>query len=241
MELDLPDLYKKEEKYLNLRHEEEAICWLWAYPTLLNWKTEIQWLYTPVVGNKRWPGDLWGIDKDGDLLIIECKQMKRNDDPFIDFVQYHSDNREELSSRHWVEKFEKHYTAELKYDHVLDTRVKLKTDGIVPRSNKRTWLRTWKNVAERIDNFIRSSAYKDRVNSFLNVREETGNRKPFYIGLLVQNKEQQQPLSDKAIDSRDQLIQKVGLNNVLAYSIYGVRAQSDKVGIYCSRIIHRSL
>jgi hypothetical protein len=34
------------------------------------------------------PGDLWGIDSEGDLIIVETKLGKKRQDPFCDFVGF---------------------------------------------------------------------------------------------------------------------------------------------------------
>jgi hypothetical protein len=70
---------------LAVKFEEEAIVWLWAKPSLLPWPRPVEWLFSPITGNKEWPGDLWGVDEDGELLIIENKILKRSGhhyDPF---------------------------------------------------------------------------------------------------------------------------------------------------------------
>jgi hypothetical protein len=65
-----PKAYKCRKGLLSIIHEEEAILCLWAESRLLQWEYPIAWINSPVVGKHRWLGDLWGIDSQGDLIII---------------------------------------------------------------------------------------------------------------------------------------------------------------------------
>src|SRR5438046_1174944 len=76
-----------------LMHEEEAAVWLWylaaawpSQPALPGWPCSIEWIFSPVTGNKQWPGDVWGVDERGELVIVEGKMGDRRD-PFEDFVR----------------------------------------------------------------------------------------------------------------------------------------------------------
>ena len=66
--------------------EESGTFWLWAWPEILGWPVEITWLFSPVTGNYPWPGDLWGVDASGELLIVETKSSVYPADPFEDFL-----------------------------------------------------------------------------------------------------------------------------------------------------------
>ncbi|SRR6266567_2237700 len=80
--------------------EESASLWLWAWPRLLGWPRRINWLFSPVVGNKKYPGDLWGIDSAGHLIIVETKINRGAalQNPFEDFVPY---TRSNANNRLW--------------------------------------------------------------------------------------------------------------------------------------------
>ena len=68
--------------------EEFGTFWLWAYPSLLGWPLDVRWLFSPVVHNRVYPGDLWGVDEVGKLLIVETKLARdARADPFVDFVK----------------------------------------------------------------------------------------------------------------------------------------------------------
>lgn len=216
----LPKEYREMEHSLKVRHEEEAICWLWAFPSLLLWNSSITWLYTPVVGNKRWPGDLWGIDCNGDLLIIEAKRCERNDDAFIDFGKFHYAGRKEISAMHWERKWTKHLKAELSFRNGFMERPKGKTDGILPRSNKRQHIRLWAELAKGIDVNIRSENYKKHVVANLQTRDANQNPTPYYFALMIQSNLQHKSLKDKSMASAKTLQKIVGRNHVAAIAIH---------------------
>ena len=69
--------------------EECASLVLWGWPELLGWPRTIRWLFSPVVGKSPYPGDLWGIDERGELVIVETKLYRagRAPDPFSDFLE----------------------------------------------------------------------------------------------------------------------------------------------------------
>src|SRR3990167_6071043 len=72
-----------------LPSEESASFLLWAWPDLLGWPRQINWLFSPVVGKHKYPGDLWGLDSQGGLLIVETKfdRTRARQDPFADFIE----------------------------------------------------------------------------------------------------------------------------------------------------------
>jgi len=69
--------------------EEYATLWIWAYPQLLEWGQQIKWLFSPVTGKDKYPGDLWGMDNTGNLILVETKLATRaKQDPFVDFINF---------------------------------------------------------------------------------------------------------------------------------------------------------
>jgi hypothetical protein len=73
--------------------EDDAAVWSWAWPESLLWLNDkpIRWMF-PFVTGKGWagwqgPGDIWGIDDQGELIIAELKKCNGETvDPFIDFL-----------------------------------------------------------------------------------------------------------------------------------------------------------
>lgn len=234
--VELPGEYQGDVGTLTIRHEEDALCWLWAYPSLLPWPNTITWLYTPVVGNTRWPGDLWGVDRNGDLLILECKQCRRADDPFRDFVAFHEDGRLELSAAHWLPKFRRHLAAELAFDDITSVRPRNRTDGILPRSNKRAHIRRWSSLAPRIGARIHSRDYEITALSSLDRRAKAHDPRPFYIALMTISNPSRPVLSAAALASKKVLERDVGEDHVVVISIRADRVSGDRARIVAAQI-----
>lgn len=201
MIVDLPPEYRDSNLLVDTKHEEDALCWLWAFPSIFPWPKPVAWLYTPVVGNSRWPGDLWGIDSAGDLLVIEAKQCKRRDDPFVDFVKFHRTAREEFSAAHWRRKWERHYSSELSFPNGWSERPPGMTDGILPRSNKRSHLRRWTDLTKCIDDQIRADQYSQSVKRYLQVRDKSHNPPPYYLALMIETDHKHPILTEVAEES----------------------------------------
>ncbi len=226
--VDLPNEYLDARSLIDTKHEEEALCWLWAFPAIFPWRKPIAWLYTPVVGNNRWPGDLWGIDTEGDLLVIEAKHCRRNDDPFADFIAFHKPFREELSSAHWQQKWANHLSAELSFSDGSSERPIGKTGGMLPRSNKRSHLRGWQALSARIDQQIRSRKYAESVTRNLNARAKSNDPTPFYIALMMQTNANHPLLSETAQASARLLQECVGTSHVVVVAIHCERLLNGK-------------
>ena len=234
--VDLPIEYHNTPSFIDTKHEEEALCWLWAFPAIFPWKKPIAWLYTPVVGNKRWPGDLWGIDTEGDLLVIEAKHCKRNDDPFADFVSFHKPSREELSSVHWQQKWAGHLAAELSFSNGSSERPIGNTGGILPRSNKRSHLRRWPALSAHIDQQIRSPKYVESVTRSLNARSKSYDPTPFYIALMIET-DADHPLLSKKAEASARLLQGcVGTPHVVVVAIHCQRLLNGKGRIHARKV-----
>jgi hypothetical protein len=220
MIVDLPIEYRDSNLLVDTKHEEDALCWLWAFPSILPWPNPIAWLYTPVVGNSRWPGDLWGIDSAGDLLVIEAKQCKRRDDPFVDFVKFHHPTHEEFSAVHWRRKWERHFSAELTFPNGWSERPPGKTDGILPRSNKRSHLRRWPSLSRRIDDQIRANHYSETVKRYLQTRDQSHDPAPHYLALMIETAHNHPILTEVAKQSARDLQGVAGVHHVGVIAIH---------------------
>lgn len=237
---DAPIEYQRHRELVEVKHEEDALCWLWAFPHLVPWPRKIVWLYTPVVGNRSWPSDLWGIDSLGELLVLECKQCKRSDDPFVDFVSYHRSGRyEELSASHWQEKFQKHLKAELAFPDCLLERPKGKTDGILPRSNKRKHIRRWSQLGHIIDNYIRSPMYKREALNYLQIRAGRYDPTPFYFAVMVISNSKAPILTEKAIASGHALQRIVGREHVRVIAVKGTFLSDTQICLAAEEMFFR--
>ena len=236
MIVDLPQEYKDTNMFVDTMHEEDALCWFWAFPNLFPWTNPVVWLYTPVVGNTRWPGDLWGIDSAGDLLIIEAKQCKRRDDPFIDFVKLHNPSREEFSSAHWQMKWRKHFLSEISFPNGWSERPSGKTDGILPRSNRRSHLRRWPSLSRLIDDQIRNGKYARDVKQYLQVRDQLHNPAPYYLALMIETEPNYPILTDIAKKSAKTL-QAISSDNKIGVIAVHCKKISDRKGLIEARIV----
>lgn len=236
VEIQTPDAYMLGTGMLRVRHEEEAVIWMWAFPQLACWPRPIEWLYTPVVGKKRWPGDLWGIDDTGELLIVECKQCRRADDPYIDFIEYYSPIRNEVSGVHWVAKFKRHLRAELSCRDGTQERPPGRTGGILPRSNRRTHFARWPHLAAMIDERIRADCYLERVIQDLNLRSAQRDPLPHYMALMVQSAEGDTTFTDRALESAAHLQALVGAERVSAVVICAMHISASTLAIEAKRV-----
>lgn len=230
--VSIPESYKKSYKSQNgilcIRHEEESIVWLWAFPDLFHWQYSAEWLFSPVVGNKQWAGDLWGLDNMGNLLIIEAKNCRTQlkSDPFEDFVNLlksHDSYVEEFTSENLRQKWERLLKKELIYSHYYDERLRGKTGGILPRSNHRKHIHRWKDMAKIIDKRIQSEFYKVSVDRFLKKRKNRNNPVPHFFGLLVRDESMRFGLNEKGLQSKQKLCNIVKKTHVHLYEAYAER------------------
>jgi hypothetical protein len=89
--------------------EEAGTFWAWAWPDLLGWPIEITWLFSPVIGNHPWPGDLWGVDASGELIIVEVKASTHPSDPLKNFLELERKRARGEWSPHTVEEIRKRW------------------------------------------------------------------------------------------------------------------------------------
>jgi hypothetical protein len=223
--VSIPESYKSQNGILSIRHEEESIVWLWAFPDLFHWQYSAEWLFSPVVGNKQWAGDLWGLDNKGNLLIIEAKNCRTQlkSDPFEDFedlLMSHDSYVEEFKSENLRQKWEDLLKKELSFSNCYDERPRGKTGGILPRSNHRKHIRRWKDIAKIIDERIRSDFYKFTVDRLLKKRKNRNNPVPHFFALLVRDESMCFGLNEKGLQTKQKLCNIVKKTNVHLYEAY---------------------
>ncbi len=213
--IKLPEAYSEAtEGLLAIGHEEEALCWVWALPELFPWKphgkAHVIWLYSQPVG----AGDLWGVDSDGDLLVVECKQCQRCDDPFASFINPHDIHRSKLLASHWRDNFPRYLTAELSVSDCCAPRSKGKTLGVLPRSNQRAHIRRWPLLSQMMSAQIQSPEYLKLAFSYLEIRQRKNNPLPYYLGLMVQTRVGRTILDEKAMFSAHKLQSEIDVEHV---------------------------
>lgn len=210
--------------------EESASLWLWAWPRLLGWPRSLHWLFSPVVGNKRYPGDLWGIDSWGNLLIVETKlaRTQGGQDPFADFVPY-STSKE--AKQLWQ-------TAELNERWtrlVADERFFLKGHfrtisiqrplrgtypGVLPYSRHRDAVWRWQALYRtKISPQFASYRYDRAIRRSLRIREKVGNPPPVFVGLIAIAGISNPRLSSAGQGALTALWKRVGPNRIVLRAI----------------------
>lgn len=89
-------MYEADEPTLS-GGKNRAPYWLWAWPEILGWPSRITWLFSPPSGRRPWQADLWGVDANGELIIVETKSTLTPRDPFRCLLSM----QERLSNGDW--------------------------------------------------------------------------------------------------------------------------------------------
>ena len=250
-----PDMSNSDRAHADplylLRVEESGTLWLWAWPELLGWPAPITWLFSLVTGNYPFPGDLWGVDSNGELLIVETKaaSIVGGLDPFRDFIGYEERQKREedlaLKScalrRRWEsflskeEKFIGENLDKLKLGGSLGGRTLKAFPGIVPYSSKRVVVWSWRSLyLKEIARVIQNQSYRKAVSEKLAVREHA-NPDPHYLGVLTCCGEGNPHLSTKGQKGYECLRAKVPAARVHLFVIKAKPLDAWKVEISSQR------
>ena len=90
------------------KNEEQGTFWVFVWPQLVPWPHKISWLFCPAGPGKKTPwrvGDMWGVDSEGNLLIVETKLIKYKESPFKKFLNHKMPSFEILRD-HWLERLD---------------------------------------------------------------------------------------------------------------------------------------
>lgn len=213
-----------------LPSEESATLWLWTWPSLLGWPRPVHWLFSPVVGNRTHPGDLWGLDDDGALLIVETKLHRcgRRTDPFADFVRYAdaSDSARVWSSEALAGRWEGLYRQEQVF---LSEHLPLFASqsppaglypGVVPYSRHRLTIWRWQSIyRDEIAPLFTNGSYERRVRRALERRRVTREVPPIFVGFVATAEEGEPRLSRRGREAYSRLRSRVGPGRVLLRSV----------------------
>lgn len=227
-----------------LPSEESASFLLWAWPGLLGWPRTVNWLFSPVVGNTTYPGDLWGLDSRGDLLIVETKLARTGtrQDPFVDFVTY---CRDPLSATRWDaqtlrDRWNKWFSCE---EGFLRTQgPTLRPDrpltgthpGVLPYSSHRDATWRWQTLyRDRIAPRFRDGRYRRAVARSLRVRESRRNPSPTFVGVIATVRPQHPLLSAKGMAALRDLRQRVGPDHVCLRTLQVTQHGVDRIRVEC--------
>ena len=136
--------------------EEAGTLWLCAWPELLDWPRQISWLFSPVTGKYPWPGDLWGVDESGEILVVENKSAPRPSSPFEDFLALERKVATTPCASHTVEKLHAKWSdalagerafLESQADTLKSGRGSLtEWRGLAPNSLKRLMVWRWREL-----------------------------------------------------------------------------------------------
>lgn len=172
------------------------------------------WLFSPVVGRDKRPGDLWGLDSRGHLILVETKRGPGRCDPFEDFSSF--DENSEFAKADGLEDYwYKLYSSERRFIeekfHTLDIKLDnaKKAQGVVPYSNKRFAVRRWKDLYRVvIAPWLSSSDYTNKVYRYLEARARQPASQTHYISLITAPKYGIYKLSSRGIEHYQQLKEK---------------------------------
>ena len=106
-----------------------------------------------------------------------------------------------------------HLEAEVSFPVSTTERPHGQTAGMLPRSNKRSHIRRWPQLANIIDAAIRSHTYVEGVEAALHKRNQRSNPSPHYFALMVVS-DHSPVLSPAAGNSRRALIELLGAEQV---------------------------
>jgi len=164
--------------------EEDGTMWLWAHPRLLGHPSPIVWLFSPV-DDAAHPGDLWGIDGRGNLVVVESKLATRDEeDPFVEFLEFaEPSGRPQLDADHlldhWLQLFEEEDEWLERPARTLPSRP---MPGVFPYAEQRAVARRWPDLYDRARAYL-ADEYIDTVIDYLARRRAISQ--PYYYALVV--------------------------------------------------------
>lgn len=209
----------------------------------MGWREPLNILFSPVVGNKVYPGDLWCIDRKGDLLIVETKldRSGRGQNPFADFVPYCERSVEEIWQANslrikWLhlgdleDVFVDHHAMYLQDDSPL----KGTYPGVLPYSRHRDAVWRWQEVyRRRVLPKFRNGLWRCEVERSLQKREDRKNPAPIFAGIIATIGSNAPTLSASGRKALDNLRSTVGPKRICLRGMRFERNGFSKVLIKC--------
>jgi len=212
--------------------EEAGTLWIWAYPGLLDWPLEIAWLF-PKVSNDG-PGDLWGVDASGDLIIVETKKStikRRLQDPFEDFLKESPLIKDDLLNPDiLLEKWDKLLKNEIEWIQNGCRTPKGVARGVIPYSYHRfTILRWFDFYTSQIIPRLTGVQYPEAVCNFMQRRKDRDNPSHHFIGLYTVTHLKKPGLSRKGRSHYKELALKVGTDRIHQRAVRCMNLGNGKV------------
>ncbi len=217
------------------RYEEYGTLWFWAYPKLLLWSYDVCWLFSPVVGNDKFPGDLWGVDSQGNLIIIETKlsRHRKRQDPFSDFINFDQwFLQPAIIQQHWQMLFAAEKSFSNTYSNLLERgqTVRQKLPGVVPYSDTRFAIWRWRHLyLHVIMPQLCDINYEDRAKAYLGLYAAKATPQPYYFGVILVAPDVRPSLSRKGHDNYRKLCEQVTEGHVHLRSLSSSYMDNDVV------------
>jgi hypothetical protein len=221
--------------------EETGPLWLWAWPELLGHTERITWLFSPVSGkNKHFPGDLWGIDEQGTLVLVEANLSKSGaaHDPFADFVCDKSPRPiPDVTAilKHWeplwlAEQFFMEHCGEILKQGTRETVPKL-WRGVIPYSLQRVIVWRWRELYRKEIMPRLRSGDAQKARQLLNLRQQSKNDQAHYFALFTVVNRSRPRLSSLGKAHLEQLKSAVGETHVHLRAVQIVSLPPNQVEI----------
>jgi hypothetical protein len=219
-------------------YEEAASLWAWAWPKIIGWHFGLEWLFSPVVGQE-WPGDLWGIDATGSIVLAETKLARDPQDPMRDFLGYCCPSKAGIRAplpnvdhlRHrWLRykemelRFAEESLALVRAGHDVDAT----HPGLVPYSRKRLLVRRWITLYEEVIlPRVKDRLYTRTVESWLNLRSASRNERVDFVGIFACEDKEVPRLSARGREAAKMLGDEVGLDRI-HWRAFSARPRNEK-------------
>ena len=206
--------------------EGRARFFLWVWPQFLGWSKPFVWLFSPVNGNLP-PGDLYGVDSAGDLIIAEgktwasgqpqdaFKNFIRNGEPYPSFIDRGGSVKELLTDWDRLLAQERQFIAEFR-DVLASGQVlpKATYPGVVPYSTSRKSVQNWRELyLTTLAPMLSEQVYEQSVRDYLRIRTERGSPVPHFVGLYASRLDREL-ISVRSTNSHQTLLNRIGRQNV---------------------------
>jgi hypothetical protein len=213
---DIETNMKPEDDEHRHRNEHQGTFWIFAWTELIPWPHKIVPLFSPCGGRGWEVGDFWGVDEQGQLLVIETKTKANRESPFNKFADHHAPPLDVLRN-HWLRRLSQEKAFRQAHPHGLGCEKPLQSwpgllDSSVGRMECRRYRRVYLEcIAPRVD----SGEYELVAQRNLDRYVETGCPSPHYLGLFTLFDRDEVP---RYVDDHN-LISKVGKDHVHAFAV----------------------